>query len=73
MSRILPGWFVEPVEPTPDEEELRVSTLELFFDLIFVFIVTQFAALIAHDPALGLLQAVLMLGSCGGCTPASAG
>jgi low temperature requirement protein LtrA len=62
MSRILPGWFVEPIEPTPDEEDLRVSTLELFFDLIFVFIVTQFAGLIAHDPALGLLQAVLMLG-----------
>ncbi|GAA3808502.1 hypothetical protein GCM10022226_30800 [Sphaerisporangium flaviroseum] len=37
----LPGWFAERIEPTPPEEELRVSTLELFFDLVFVFVVTQ--------------------------------
>lgn len=62
LADLLPRWFVERIEPTRDEDELRVSTLELFFDLIFVFIVTQFTALIAHDPLLGLLQAVLMLG-----------
>ncbi|GAB4005643.1 low temperature requirement protein A [Glycomyces albus] len=62
LADLLPRWFVERIEPTRDEDELRVSTLELFFDLIFVFIVTQFTALIAHDPLIGLLQAVLMLG-----------
>ncbi|GAA2130979.1 low temperature requirement protein A [Glycomyces algeriensis] len=62
MARILPSWFAERIEPTKDEDDLRVSTLELFFDLVFVFIVTQFTWLIAHDPLLGLLQAVLMLG-----------
>src|SRR5262245_61975023 len=29
--------------------ELRVSTLELFFDLVFVFTITQLTALIEHD------------------------
>ncbi len=53
---------MENIEPTKDEDELRVSTLEIFFDLIFVFIVTQFTALIAHHPLTGLLQSVLMLG-----------
>jgi low temperature requirement protein LtrA len=62
VARILPDWFVERIEPAEDEEELRVSTLELFFDLVFVFIVTQFTWLIAHDPLPGMLQAVLMLG-----------
>ncbi|GAA2155941.1 MULTISPECIES: low temperature requirement protein A [Glycomyces] len=62
MTRILPSWFVERVNPVPDEDDLRVSTLELFFDLIFVFIIAQFTAIIAHDPLLGLLQATLMFG-----------
>ena len=62
MTRFLPDWFVERINPVPDEDDLPVSTLELFFDLIFVFIIAQFTALIAHDPLLGLLQAVLMFG-----------
>ena len=30
-------------------EELRVSTLELFFDLVFVFTLTQLTAFLEHD------------------------
>jgi low temperature requirement protein LtrA len=33
------------------EEELRVTTLELFFDLVFVFTLTQLTALLARDPS----------------------
>ncbi|WP_158299754.1 low temperature requirement protein A [Glycomyces paridis] len=62
MARLLPAWFVERVDPVPDEDELPVSTLELFFDLIFVFVIAQFTAIIAHDPLMGLLQAALMFG-----------
>jgi low temperature requirement protein LtrA len=44
----------------PDE---RVSTLELFFDLVFVFTITQLTAVLVHTPnARGVLQVVLMLG-----------
>lgn len=32
-----------------DEGELRVSTLELYFDLVFVFTLTQLTALLEHD------------------------
>jgi low temperature requirement protein LtrA len=32
-----------------DGDELRVSTLELFFDLVFVFTLTQLTGLLAHD------------------------
>ncbi|SDI27624.1 low temperature requirement protein A [Nonomuraea jiangxiensis] len=42
----LPAWFTErPVSAAP-ETELRVSTLELFFDLVFVFTITQLTALL---------------------------
>jgi low temperature requirement protein LtrA len=33
------------------DDELRVSTLELFFDLVFVFTLTQLTALLAADPS----------------------
>jgi low temperature requirement protein LtrA len=33
------------------QEELRVTTLELFFDLVFVFTLTQLTALLAADPS----------------------
>ena len=32
-----------------DSDDLRVSPLELFFDLVFVFSITQVAALLAGD------------------------
>ncbi|WP_051326186.1 low temperature requirement protein A [Glycomyces tenuis] len=62
LANRLPPWFVERIEPVEDEDDLRVSTLELFFDLVFVFIVTQLTWIIADDPLIGLVQAVLMLG-----------
>jgi low temperature requirement protein LtrA len=39
-------------EPGPDTEgdlPLRVSTLELFFDLVFVFAITQLTGILSHD------------------------
>jgi low temperature requirement protein LtrA len=43
-------------------DELRVSTLELFFDLVFVFTITQLTAVLVHHPdGEGLGQVVLML------------
>jgi low temperature requirement protein LtrA len=50
-----------PPEQTDRVE--RVSTLELFFDLVFVFTITQLTAVISDDPTLrGLLRVALMLG-----------
>ena len=40
----------------------RVSTLELFFDLVFVFTITQVAEVIVHHPDLtGVAHAALEL------------
>jgi low temperature requirement protein LtrA len=44
------------------DEELRVSSLELFFDLVFVFTITQLTAVLVHHPnGKALAQVVLML------------
>ncbi len=50
--------------PTPDTDPaIRVSTLELFFDLVFVFTVTQLTdVLVHHLDGVGLAQALVMLG-----------
>jgi low temperature requirement protein LtrA len=55
-------------EPRPieegqsDESEKRVAPLELFFDLVFVFAVTQVTALMSHNPTWeGLGQGMLAL------------
>ena len=55
-------------EPAPtaegqsDESEKRVAPLELFFDLVFVFAVTQVTALMSHHPTWeGLGQGMLVL------------
>ncbi len=46
----------------PEREE-RVTPLELFFDLVFVFAITQCTALMADDPTwTGLAQGLLVLG-----------
>ena len=43
--------------------ENRVTPLELFFDLVFVLVLTQCTALMAHDPTWdGLAQGLLVLG-----------
>ncbi|WP_158578900.1 low temperature requirement protein A [Spongiactinospora rosea] len=49
MNLRLPTWFAERVAPVPDHEQLRVSTLELFFDLVFVFTATQLTVVLAAD------------------------
>ena len=47
--------------PTSGEAESRVSTLELFFDLVFVFAFTQITGAITHDPtARGLAHGVMV-------------
>jgi low temperature requirement protein LtrA len=44
-----------------DDRAVRVSTLELFFDLVFVFTLTQLTGLLAAEPdAAGLLKVVLL-------------
>ena len=48
---------------TSSEDSIRVSTLELFFDLVFVFTITQLTAILLDDPGWrGLFSAILMLG-----------
>jgi low temperature requirement protein LtrA len=43
-------------------EEARVTPIELFFDLVFVFAITQVTALISHDPTTrGLVRGLLVL------------
>jgi low temperature requirement protein LtrA len=50
-------------EPDRIEPVVRVSTLELFFDLVFVFTITQLTAVLADDVSWrGLGRVVLMLG-----------
>ncbi|WP_068929023.1 low temperature requirement protein A [Planobispora rosea] len=63
----LPGWFAERAEPAPPETELSVSTLELFFDLVFVFTVTQLTLVVVTgieegSPVTGALKALLVFG-----------
>src|SRR5207245_11483672 len=44
-------------------ETASVSTVELFFDLVFVFTITQLTAVLVHVPTVpGVLSVVLMLG-----------
>ncbi len=46
----------------PDEVEARVSPLELFFDLVFVFALTQVTAFLAsHLTWVGVLQGAALL------------
>jgi low temperature requirement protein LtrA len=48
-------------EAPVDEGAVRVSTLELFFDLVFVFTLTQLTGLLAAEPdAAGLAKVVFM-------------
>jgi low temperature requirement protein LtrA len=45
------------------DEPARVSTLELFFDLVFVFTITQLTTVLVDEPTVrGVAQVVLMLG-----------
>ncbi len=50
-----------PAEDTAGKAA-SVSTVELFFDLVFVFTITQLTAVLVHEPTLpGVLSVVLML------------
>jgi low temperature requirement protein LtrA len=55
----------EVPEPTLDEaDEQRVTSLELFFDLVFVFGITQVTTLMAADPTgRGVTRGLLALGA----------
>src|SRR5438067_13002157 len=47
----------------PEQQVGRVTPLELFFDLVFVFTITQLTTVLYHAPTLrSLVQVVLMLG-----------
>ena len=49
-------------QPAAQQESRRVSTIELFFDLVFVFTITQLTHLVEHAPhPLDLLRALLVL------------
>jgi low temperature requirement protein LtrA len=51
------------VAEAPTDDVVRVSTLELFFDLVFVFTITQLTSVLAYETNLrGLAQVVVMLG-----------
>jgi len=46
----------------PEENTARVSNIELFFDLVFVFTITQVAEVIVHHPDLsGIGHALIEL------------
>jgi low temperature requirement protein LtrA len=62
QRRVASPAVASAVDPQPVPVE-RVSTLELFFDLVFVFTVTQLTAILTHEVTWSALgQVVLMLG-----------
>ena len=51
------------MDPRQAEHEARVTPLELFFDLVFVFAFTQVTSLLSNSPTWGgVLRALLLLG-----------
>ena len=59
-----PSARMRPCLRARDRSPTRVSTLELFFDLVFVFTVTQLTRVLEARPSgRGLLQVALMLGA----------
>ena len=58
LSRIVP---TEALRDLPDGETPRVTNIELFFDLVYVFSIIQLSHfLLAHQSLLGALQAVTL-------------
>jgi low temperature requirement protein LtrA len=58
------GARLDQVQADETGSEVRVSTIELFFDLVFVFAITQLTSLLAGDPTMaGLGRAVLIFGN----------
>src|SRR5438132_872338 len=66
-SREVISGSVNPAIPTSysaASAQPRVSSLELFFDLVFVFTITQLTSLLAREPTLiGLFQTMLIFGN----------
>jgi low temperature requirement protein LtrA len=61
-STTVPRRSVSIGRETKGVEETRVSTLELFFDLVFVFTITQLATVMVHHPdGDGVAQVAVML------------
>jgi low temperature requirement protein LtrA len=56
------------------ENPAGISSIELFFDLVFVFVITQVTQLVehAHGP-MDFLRALRVLCRSGGCTRAMSG
>jgi low temperature requirement protein LtrA len=53
-----------PALPAREREKSGVTSLELFFDLVFVFTITQLTSLLARDASwTGVLQATLLFGN----------
>jgi low temperature requirement protein LtrA len=58
-----PAYGEDAVAEQRVESEQRVTPLELFFDLVFVFAITQVTSLLSHDHTWGgLLRGMLLLG-----------
>src|SRR5919197_357023 len=56
--------YLRRVQAGEPSDEVRVSTVELFFDLVFVFTITQLTGLLAGDPSVrGLARVVLVFGN----------
>jgi low temperature requirement protein LtrA len=52
-----------PERMDPGDEPIRVTTLELFFDLVFAFTLTQLASLLVHHLSLsGAVEVLLVFG-----------
>jgi low temperature requirement protein LtrA len=55
---------MEATTPVPEFEEQRVTPLELFFDLVFVFAFTQVTTFMSNDPTwVGIFRGLLILGA----------
>ena len=53
--------MTSPSAPRKPDLPLRVSTLELFFDLVFVFTITQLTSLLARDMSFAAAAQVLLI------------
>jgi low temperature requirement protein LtrA len=58
---------VSDAERAREYDEHQVTPLELFFDLVFVFAITQVTRLLAQDPTWGgVFRGMLVLAALGG-------
>ena len=58
---------MEATTPAPEFEEQRVTPLELFFDLVFVFGFTQVTTFMSNDPTwVGIFRGMPSSAPCGG-------